>query len=230
MKAPRLAAAVLAATLLTGTAAGTALADGTPPPAPLDAGFAKAAHQGNLAEIAAGKDARKHATTECVRDVGALLVRDHSKLDADLKALADKLDVKLPDAPTPEQQKTLDKVRAKAGTSAYDKAWLAAQDAAHRETLKLIDHQIDAGRNAEITAAAKAARPVVAMHLDLVRGGVCHDLPKHGKDGHGKDGKDGRYHVRAGHGALAAGQADAQSAWGTAAVAAAGGGTLLAAT
>jgi putative membrane protein len=138
------------------------------------------AHQGNLAEIAAGQDARKHATTDCVKRAGAVLVRDHSKLDADLRALAGALGVTLPGSPSAEQKKALAAVRAKAGGPAYDAAWLAAQDAAHRKTLALIDQELTAGTNAEVKAAARAARPVVAMHLDMVRGGVCHEVREAG--------------------------------------------------
>ncbi|MET9517970.1 DUF4142 domain-containing protein [Streptomyces sp. NPDC002994] len=157
-----------------------------------DTMFVKAAHQGNLAEIAAGEDAQEHATTECVEKVGAVLVRDHTKLDADVKLLAGKLNVTLPGSPTAEQEKELAAVQAKAGTPAYDAAWLKSQEAAHTATLALIDQELSAGENSEVKAAARSARPVVAMHLDMVRGGECHA----GKDA----GK-----VRAGHsGQLAA--------------------------
>ncbi|MDH6226366.1 MULTISPECIES: DUF4142 domain-containing protein [Streptomyces] len=139
-----------------------------------DVMFVKAAHQGNLAEIAAGQDAQKNATTACVKEVGTMLVRDHTKLDADVRTLADKLDIALPAGPTEEQKRELAAVQAKAGSSAYDKAWLTLQEAAHTKTLALIDQELRDGRNAEVKAAARAARPVVAMHLDMVRGGVCH--------------------------------------------------------
>ncbi|WP_369214202.1 DUF4142 domain-containing protein [Streptomyces flavofungini] len=131
-------------------------------------------HQGNLAEIAAGHDARRHATTACVRDAGAVLVRDHSKLDAAGKKLAAKLHVRLPSAPSAKQRQQLESVQRKAGSPAYDRAWLTAQDAAHRETLTLLDKEIRHGRNGEVVAAARTARPVVKSHLDMVRGGTCH--------------------------------------------------------
>ncbi|URM92757.1 DUF4142 domain-containing protein [Streptomyces sp. MRC013] len=129
--------------------------------------------------MAAGRDAGKNATTACVKKVGAVLVRDHTKLDAATRALADKLGVDLPTAPSPEQQRILASVMAKAGTGAYDVAWLKAQDAAHTKTLDMIDHQIAEGREASVTAAAKAARPVVAHHLSMVRGGTCHEDTAH---------------------------------------------------
>ncbi|MFE9399293.1 DUF4142 domain-containing protein [Streptomyces flavidovirens] len=139
-----------------------------------DVMFVKSAHQGNLAEIAAGQDAQKNATSACVKQVGAVLVRDHGKLDADVKMLAGKLDITLPATPTPEQKQELAAVQAKAGTAAYDAAWLKTQEAAHTKTLAMIDRELKAGQNSEVVMAARAARPVVAMHLDMVRGGTCH--------------------------------------------------------
>ncbi|GAA2478363.1 DUF4142 domain-containing protein [Streptomyces gobitricini] len=174
----RWAATAFTCLALTGIAAGPALAsapaDGSATATATDAAFLRASHQGNLTEIAAGKDAQKNATTDCVKHVGQVLVRDHTKLDADTRALADKQGVDLPVAPSKEQQDMLADVMSKAGTKAYDAAWLDAQAAAHEKTLARIDHQITHGKNAQVTAAAKAARPVVAMHLDMVRGGKCH--------------------------------------------------------
>ncbi|MET9802814.1 DUF4142 domain-containing protein [Streptomyces sp. NPDC006368] len=186
----RWAATAFACLALSGIAvgaAGPAFADGNAA-LPTDNAFLRASHQGNLAEIAAGKDAQKNATTACVKHVGGVLVRDHTKLDAATKSLADKLGVDLPVAPTPEQQETLANVMKKAGTSAYDAAWLDAQAAAHEKTLARIDHQVSHGRNAEVTAAAKAARPVVAMHLGMVRGGTCREHAAEPKTIHAGNG------------------------------------------
>ncbi|MFF8278818.1 DUF4142 domain-containing protein [Streptomyces lateritius] len=178
-----------------------------------DTGFVRSAHQGNLAEMAAGQDAQKHATSACVKEVGRVLVRDHGKLDADVKALAAKLHIALPAAPTAEQKAELASVRAKAGTSAYDTAWLKSQDAAHTKTLARIDSELKTGHNAEVKAAARAARPVVVMHLDMVRGGVCHAAKDAGA-------------VRAGSGGLLA--AEGSDTLAAAGVASLAGGGLLA--
>ncbi|MGW2773664.1 DUF4142 domain-containing protein [Streptomyces olivaceoviridis] len=178
-------AAAVAAVALCGTAAPHAFAQR---PAGQDETFLIQVHQGNLAEIAAGQDAGRHATSKCVKQVGAVLVRDHTKLDADVKTLADKLKVRLPASPSAEQKKQLAAVQAKAGTSAYDAAWLRTQEAGHRQTLALIDQEIKAGKNSQVVAAARSARPVVAMHLDMVRGGTCHMAGHTGMAGAGTSG------------------------------------------
>lgn len=139
-----------------------------------DTAFVRTVHQGNLTEIAAGQDAQAHATTACVKEVGDVLVRDHTKLDADVKALAGKLGIALPAGPSATQNQELASLREKGGSPAYDAAWLKIAEAGHAQTLALIDQEVKTGANAEVVAAAQAARPVVAMHLEMVRGGTCH--------------------------------------------------------
>ncbi|GHF70937.1 hypothetical protein GCM10010218_60340 [Streptomyces mashuensis] len=206
------AAAVTALAVATAT---TGPAHAESDPGVTDGAFLKTVHQGNLAEIEAGHDAQKNGTSACVKNTGAIFVRDHTKLDGDVTALAGKLKVSLPSAPTAEQKQQLMEIRTKAGTGAYDGAWLSAQAENHRKTLGLIDQQIASGRNAQITAAAKAARPVVAMHLALVKGGVCH-------------GQSSTRTVPAGDGGMAAGAEASGGMTGAVAGGAAVAGTLVA--
>ncbi|MFJ9030043.1 DUF4142 domain-containing protein [Streptomyces sp. NPDC102274] len=139
-----------------------------------DAPFLKAIHQGNLAEIAAGESARKDATAACVKTVGATLVRDHRKLDVGVKALASKLHVNLSTAPSAAQEKSMTALQSQVGTSAYNTTWLTTEAKSHEETLALIDREVTTGGNAEVRAAARAARPVVAKHLELIRACEAH--------------------------------------------------------
>ncbi|MFF2850367.1 DUF4142 domain-containing protein [Streptomyces sp. NPDC058001] len=141
----------------------------TAAPATDDAPFLRAIHQGNMAEIAAGLNAGKSATAACVRKVGATLVTDHRKLDADVVALARKLHVTLPASVSPAQEKATTRVQAKAGKRGYNTAWLANEATGHIETLALIDRELKSGGNSQVKAAAQAARPVVAHHLELIR-------------------------------------------------------------
>ncbi|MEV4442596.1 DUF4142 domain-containing protein [Streptomyces sp. NPDC049577] len=164
------AAAITALAISTATACPAHAAED---PGVTDGAFLKTVHQGNLAEIETSKDAQHNATTACVKDVAGMFVRDHTKMDGDVMALAGKLKISLPSGTTAEQQQQLADLRAKAGTKEYDSAWLSAQAGNHRATLALIDQQIASGRNAQITAAAKAARPIVEMHLNRVGSGAC---------------------------------------------------------
>ncbi|MFE3137677.1 DUF4142 domain-containing protein [Streptomyces scopuliridis] len=160
---------IAAATMLAALAGISAPSAHAAAPATDDAPFLKAIHQGNLAEIAAGLSARKNATAACVKTVGAVLVRDHRKLDVDVKALASKLHVTLSPSPSAAQEKAMTAVQSQVGSSAYNTAWLTTEATSHEETLALIDRETATGGNAEVKAAARAARPVVAKHLELIR-------------------------------------------------------------
>jgi putative membrane protein len=155
-------AAALALTYL-GLASGIAAAA----PSGQDRAFLVAAHQSNLTEIQAGKAALDKATSDVVRQHGQLFIRDHTRLDADLKAAASKLGVDLPSQPNAKQRATLASVGAKSG-SAFDSAWLTSQLAGHREAKAAGAKELASGSDAQVKALAKAAAPVVQMHLDML--------------------------------------------------------------
>src|SRR2546430_15932882 len=67
----------------------------------------------NLWEIPMGQLAEKRGTTQAVRDAGATLAADHTKLDADLKPLAAQFGVPLPDQPTSSQQSWIADISSK---------------------------------------------------------------------------------------------------------------------
>ncbi|MFD7924079.1 DUF4142 domain-containing protein [Streptomyces sp. NPDC059740] len=138
-----------------------------------DAAFLKAAHQSNLAEIAAGLDAQVHARSSCVKKVGAHFVADHRKLDASVRDLARRLGVTLPTAPNAQQRSAAAQAKAQVGKAAYDSTWLSTEAAGHQTTLNAIDRELRAGSNSQVVALARTARPVVAGHLRLVSGGTC---------------------------------------------------------
>lgn len=139
----------------------------TAAPSAQDRAFLVAAHQSNLTEMAAGKAAQQKATTQVVREHGALFIRDHTRLDASLQQVARTLGVDLPGTPNPAQQATLASVSAKSG-SAFDQAWLTSQLAGHRAAKAAGSTEIATGSDATVVALAKTAAPVVQMHLSML--------------------------------------------------------------
>ncbi|WP_345373852.1 DUF4142 domain-containing protein, partial [Promicromonospora umidemergens] len=136
-------------------------------PSQQDQDWLVAAHQGNLAEIAAGEAAVEMATTEAVRTHGQMLIDDHKKLDADLMAVAEELGVTLPSMPTEEQQATLKSVSAQSG-EAFDMAWVESQITAHRHTLSMGEEELAQGTEQAVMDLADTAAPVVQKHLDTL--------------------------------------------------------------
>lgn len=134
-------------------------------PSEQDAAWMKAAHQSNLAEIAAGTAAREHATTEAVQNMGLVLVEEHQTLDAELTAAAEQLGVELPTEPSAEQQAALEAVIAHKG-EAFDAGWIASQIEGHRMSLAAGEEEIASGSDPTVIALAEGAAPIVQGHLD----------------------------------------------------------------
>ena len=154
-------AALVVTTVLT---AGPALAA----PSDQDATWLRAAHQGNLAEIAAGNAAQQQATTQEVKGLGAMFVQMHTQLDAGLTPVAQQLGIQLPSAPTAEQQAQLAAVQANSGR-AFDTAWIAQQIGSHSTTLAATQQELSAGSDPTVLAQARTATPVVQQHLAELR-------------------------------------------------------------
>jgi putative membrane protein len=115
---------------LVGNGTGTALA--ATGQSVQDRTWLRAAHQNNLTEIQAGQVAQRKATSSVVRQHGALFIRDHTRLDANLRAVAGQLGVTLPSRPNAQQRAILASVAAKSG-AAFDSAWLQSQLTVQRQ-------------------------------------------------------------------------------------------------
>ncbi|MFC5721657.1 DUF4142 domain-containing protein [Streptomyces gamaensis] len=161
----RAATALAALALATVPAAGTAQATDDEGH---DTAFLTTFHQGNMAEIAMGKDTAKNATTRCVRETGKVFVRDHTRLDKELVDLAGRLRVTLPAGPSEDQQKELSDLRTRARTKTYDRKWLESARTGHEQTLQLMETEIKSGKNDRVRELARKAKPFVAEHLDRV--------------------------------------------------------------
>ncbi|GAA4710801.1 hypothetical protein GCM10023215_60950 [Pseudonocardia yuanmonensis] len=129
-----------------------------------DKAFLRAAHQSNLAEIETGELAEKRGKDADVRALGSLFVKHHTNLDADLKKVAEKLDVDLPDKPNAEQRAVAAKLKRLSGD--FDKAWLDAQIVAHRKALANGEKEQNKGSNDDVIELAKKSAPVIKDHLE----------------------------------------------------------------
>jgi putative membrane protein len=139
-----------------------------------DRTFLVAAHQSNLAGIAAGRAAEQKGSSAGVRGLGARLAADHRALDASLQKVAGQLSVSLPPTPDAAQQRQLAAVSARSG-AAFDRAWIASRIADHRQTTAAGQTELSAGTNSQVKGLARAAAPVVRTHLDMLRRLGGHD-------------------------------------------------------
>jgi putative membrane protein len=164
----RLAVIVTAGVGLAVTAVGAAGAStSAAAPNAQDRAFLVAAHQSNLTEIAAGRAAQQKGTTDVVRQHGQIFIRDHTRLDASLRQVAQRLNVDLPDEPNANQRASLASVSARSGSD-FDNAWLASQVTSHRASKAAGAREIANGSDAAVIGLARTAAPVIQMHLTML--------------------------------------------------------------
>jgi putative membrane protein len=133
-----------------------------------DEQWLKMSIEGDLFEIQGGNLAQHQATTQIVRDLGARLVKDHTKSLHDAVDVAHQLGIDVPDKPSPSQQWELRAVAQFKGAE-FD-TWysdLEVQD--HVQDIQEAQDEIDKGCNDQIKQLAEEDLPVLQQHLELAR-------------------------------------------------------------
>jgi putative membrane protein len=131
-----------------------------------DAMFMRTASQSSMAEIAHGELATKNASSQEVRNFAQRMVDDHTKANAELKALASKQQTTLPAELGQKHQAMQDKL-AKMKGEEFDRAYMQHMVGAHTEAVKLFEQESKNGKDADTRAWAAKTLPVVQEHLKL---------------------------------------------------------------
>lgn len=149
-----------------GTATG-AMAGDAAATAPTSAqGFADMAAASDQFEIESSKLAKTMAKTPAVKEFAAMMVTDHTKSSAELKAAAGKATPAVTPAPklTAQQQSDLDSLKS-AGAN-FDTLYASKQVAAHQQALSLLQSYAASGDTESLKAFASKTAPTVQKHLE----------------------------------------------------------------
>lgn len=128
--------------------------------------FADTAAASDAYEIAAGNLAKEKATSQALKDFGAMMVTAHTESTAKLKDAAAKVTPAITPNPamTVEQEANLATLRDATGAD-FDAAYKSQQVAAHAKTLAAMQGYAASGDVAELKAFASTTAPVVQDHL-----------------------------------------------------------------
>ena len=137
--------------------------------APSDATFVKKAIMGNNAEIDAAKMALEKSQNQAVKDFAQKMVDDHTKMLSDLKAVAEKDNIKFEDKASPMGQKLAAKLQGLNGT-AFDKAYVDGMVKDHKEDVRAFSTEINHGKKQDVKDVATQALPIIKEHLQIVEG------------------------------------------------------------
>ncbi|MNK50247.1 hypothetical protein D3C87_691210 [compost metagenome] len=129
-----------------------------------DKKFADVAATGGMMEVMMGELAQSQATDASVKALGAMMVKDHSKANEELKSWATTVGYTLPNSLKPEQQKMHDDLKAKKGAD-FDKAYADAMVTDHKKDIAEFKKQVADGGEASLKSFASKTVPTLEHHL-----------------------------------------------------------------
>ena len=121
-----------------------------------DKAFIKDAAKGGMMEVAMGRVAEKNATDSEVKNFGARMVKDHSKANEDLKAIAKEENVEWP-------------TEKEAGKWKSDKSYMDAMVKDHEADLAAFEKEAKNGSDPDVKNFASKTAETVRKHLEMAK-------------------------------------------------------------
>ncbi len=132
-----------------------------------DQDFMLAAAQGGMTEVKLGELASTNGVRDDVKSFGQMMVKDHTAINDDLKALAAQKGVTLPDSLDATHQAMVDKFTVLTG-SKFDDAYIRGMIKAHQKDATAFKTEFVATQDADIKNFLDKSIPVVEAHLQHV--------------------------------------------------------------
>ena len=132
-----------------------------------DRKFIMKAIDGGMAEVEVGKLAQQKASSDKVKEIGQMLVTDHSKAGAELQQIAAKKGVSLPD-----DEKDNDKVMGKLASLSgeeFDREFLKRQYKHHEEDIRQFERAAEKSDDSDVKSFAATTLPTLEKHRDAIR-------------------------------------------------------------
>ena len=133
-----------------------------------DAAAMKQLAQANLNEIEGGKAAASKAQSPDVKQFAQKMVDDHTQMLNDLKALAGRKSVSLPDSVSLKDKAQLALMERASGAD-FDKKYMNEMVKDHQKDLKEVQDLAAKAKDADFRAAVQKASSKIAEHLQLAQ-------------------------------------------------------------
>ena len=123
--------------------------------------------QGNIAEINYAKLALQKSHDRHVREFATKMIKDHEKLQSEMKPLALKYGVKEPTGPTIGDHAKYMELKMKSGTD-FDRAYVEAMVKDHHDDLQAFMNEENTTTNPTIKAAVRKGLSVIKEHTEMI--------------------------------------------------------------
>lgn len=133
-----------------------------------DLEFMKEAARGGVAEVKMGELGQSNGESQQVKEFAKKLVDDHTKANDELKQLAKKKEVTLPDAMNEQQKAMIQHLSSLKGRE-FDSAFKQHAVEDHQKDIEKFKTASEKAKDAELKAFASKTLPVLQQHLDLAK-------------------------------------------------------------
>jgi putative membrane protein len=135
---------------------------------PQDQTFVNAAARGGKWEVELCKVAQQNASSPDVKEFGAKMVTDHTRLNTELGSVAAAIGLTVPTDLSPKQEAEYARLSKLSGTK-FDKAYIDLMVKAHTGDLAAFRQEEAATQNQELKKAVASAILVVKEHLNMAK-------------------------------------------------------------
>jgi len=133
----------------------------------VDEDFIREAASGGMLEVELGRYAQQNAQNPRVKQYGAMMVRDHSKANEELRGIASGKNVTISDIEDSHRRKMTD-LQEKSGQD-FDEAYMKEMVDDHEKDVDKFKKVAEDGKDPDLKAFAAKTLPVLLMHLDSAK-------------------------------------------------------------
>ena len=130
--------------------------------------FVRKAMQGGMAEIQLGQLTLQKSNNDQVKQFAQHMIDDHTKLNDQMKPVAQQLGVDVPNQISKKDQKLMAKLQALSGP-AYDQAYIQDMVKDHKADLNDFQTEASSGSDPTVKDAAAQSSKLIAQHLQMAQ-------------------------------------------------------------
>jgi putative membrane protein len=131
-----------------------------------DEEFAKQAAAGGMAEVKLSRLAMQRAHSVAVKQFARRMVEDHTKANTELKQIAEKQNLELPQKIDAKHQAVYDKLSQLSGPE-FDREYMKAMTQDHDATVAKFKDESQYGQDPELKSFAMKTLPVIEKHDNM---------------------------------------------------------------
>ena len=134
-----------------------------------DQHYVKKAAEGGMTEVELGRLAQTKASNDSVKQFGAMMEKDHSKANDELKRIAEAKGIEVPASPDRAESRTIEKLKQASDGADFDKKYMSDMVKDHEKDLKFFREAARKAKDPELKSFFQETAQVIKGHLAMAR-------------------------------------------------------------